>query len=38
LTEEDELTLLDIDAFKHILASASSEELEEETSLSSQTM
>jgi len=35
LTDEDELTLLDADAFKHKFASSSSEELEDDTSLSS---
>jgi len=36
LDEEDELKLLDVEAFKHRLAFASSEELEKDTSLSSQ--
>jgi len=34
LIDEDELTLLDVDAFKHRFASSSSEELEEDISLS----
>jgi len=38
LDDEDELTLLDVDAFKHRLTFASSKELEEDTSLSFQAM
>jgi len=35
LIEEDELMLLDTNTFKHMFASSSSEELEEDISLSS---